>query len=57
VIVAQEMEDAVDQQVIQFILQGDAFALRVAKSRIHRNDDISQQGRIDVAEFAFPHGK
>jgi len=57
VIVAQDMQEPVNEQKVQFILQRNSLPFSIPESRFYGNDNIAQQAGIDAAAFTFQKRK
>jgi hypothetical protein len=56
-IVAEQMQDAVQQQKYQFMLEGNSRVRRVRRRSFRGNHHIPQQQRLQAAPFPFLHGE
>ena len=56
-LIAKQMEDAVDHQEDDHLRSIETETIRLTSGRVHRDDHISQELRVDRNERSFPHGK
>lgn len=56
-VVAEEMQDAVDQQLVKAFIYAEPGHFGFLKTGIHRYDDIPKQLGIDIAMGPFTHRK
>ncbi len=57
VIIAEDMEDTVDQQLIETPINGHSGVFGFSGASIHRYHDISQQVWIEAPMLSLLHGK
>ena len=57
VIVSEQMEDPVDHQPVEMGFKGHTLGVGLPAHRVGGDNDIAQQIRCDVREFAVAHGK
>jgi hypothetical protein len=55
--VAQEMEQPVDEEKLDFAAGGMPRLRSLAHGRRHRNDDITKDIRLNVRKLSFPQGE
>ena len=56
-IIAEKMQDSMNEQLIEPAPRADAAILRLPGSGIRRNHHIAQKVGGDMGKFTLPHGK
>lgn len=56
-VISENMQNAVNQQLIKAIFHRYAGLLRLLGTSVCRNYDVAQQVRINIPKFTLAHGK